>query len=324
MSAAHEDLRPEDIHLVHLPLFHTNAQVYSVLAALWAGASIVLTPRFSASRFWPVSMKHRCTFTSVVSFCTRALAEHPVPKHHYRHWGSAVCEPPTDALFGVKTIGWWGMTETVTHGIVGSTRLPNQSLSMGRPAPGYEVFVLDADGCPTPPGGVGDLYVRGARGVSLFQEYVDEPEATASAFRPDGLFITGDRVRVGAAGELYFADRSKDMLKVGGENVAASEVERVLLTVRGVREAAVVGRPDAMLGETVVAFIIPTDAGDGGLTNRAMAACETALAAFKRPTEVRIVDAFPRVTLEKVAKAELRRLLTADPPALAPRVEAGR
>jgi crotonobetaine/carnitine-CoA ligase len=313
MSAAHEDLRPDDVHLVHLPLFHTNAQVYSVLASLWAGATMVLTPRFSASRFWPISLKHRCTWTSLVTFCIRALQEQPVPEaHHYRYWGLPVCEPPSDARFRVKSIGWWGMTETVTHGIAGSTRLPNVPNSLGRAAPGYEVFVLDPDGRPVRPGAVGDLFIRGVPGLSLFQEYVDDPTATKAAFRSDGLFITGDRVRLGDHGELYFADRSKDVLKVGGENVSASEVERVILGVPGVQEVAVVGRPDPMLGETVVAFIIPTAASHVALKPRVMEACGLALASFKRPTDVRIVDSFPRAALEKVAKAELRRLLASE------------
>jgi crotonobetaine/carnitine-CoA ligase len=314
MSAVHEDLGPKDVHLVHLPLFHTNAQIYSVLASLWAGGTVVLQPKFSASRFWPTSVKHRCTWTSLVRFCVRALEEHPVPEHYYRYWGMPLCEPPSDAKFHVKTIGWWGMTETVTHGIVGSTRLPNVPNSMGRAAPGYEVFVLDSEGQPVKPGAVGDLFIRGIPGVSLFQEYVDDPAATGAAFRSDGLLITGDRVRVGVDGELYFADRSKDMLKVGGENVAASEVERVILTVSGVREVAVVGRPDAVLGETIVAFIIPTAAAasDTTLKERAVEACVISLASFKRPAEIRIVEGFPRATLEKVSKVELRRMLLSE------------
>jgi crotonobetaine/carnitine-CoA ligase len=311
MSAAHEDLGPNDVHLVHLPLFHTNAQVYSVLASLWGGGTVVLQPKFSASRFWPVSLKHRCTWTSLVRFCIRALEEHPVPEHGYRYWGMPLNDPATDAKFHVNSLGWWGMTETVTHGIVGSTRLQNAPNSMGRAAPGYEVFVLDPQGQPVLPGAVGDLFIRGVPGLSLFQEYVDDPEATRAAFRSDGLLITGDRVRLGVNGELYFADRSKDMLKVGGENVAASEVERVILAVPGVREVAVVGRPDVALGETVVAFIIPTTAAasDVTLEQRAVEACNVSLAAFKRPAEVRVVAGFPRSTLEKVSKVELRRML---------------
>ena len=73
-----------------------------------------------------MSLKQRCTWTSLVPFCVKALLEHEVPaQHYYRLWGSTVSEPPTDAHFRVKTIGWWGMTETITHGIVASPYLPN-------------------------------------------------------------------------------------------------------------------------------------------------------------------------------------------------------
>lgn len=311
--ATHEDLRPTDVHLVHLPLFHTNAQAYSVLAALWAGATVVLTPRFSASRFWPLSLKHGATWTSVVPFCVKALLEQPRPESHsYRYWGNAICEPPWDQMFGVKTIGWWGMTETIAHGVVGSTHRKDAPMSMGRPAPGYEIFVLGANGAPVGPGEVGDLYVRGTPGVSLFLEYAGDPEATKAAFRDDGLFITGDRVRLGQDGYLYFADRAKDMLKVGGENVAASEIERVIAAVPGVAEVAVVAMRHPMLDEAPAAFVIPQPDAAPGLDDRIAAACEQALAPFKRPHLVRLVDTLPRSTLEKVAKAELRAKLDAE------------
>ena len=296
-----------------LPLFHTNAQAYSVLASLWAGATVVLMPRFSASRFWPVSLKHGATWSSLVPFCLKALAEQPRPERHsYRFWGNAVCEPRWDQTFGVKTIGWWGMTETVAHGIVGSPQRKDAPMSMGRPAPGYEIFVLDAEGQPVGPGEVGDLYVKGTPGVSLFLEYAGDPEATRAAFRDDGLFITGDRVRLGPDGYLYFADRSKDMLKVGGENVAASEIERVIGAVRGVAEVAVVAMRHPMLDEAPAAFVIPQAGAGEDLEDRIAAACAEALAAFKRPHLIRLVDSLPRSTLEKIAKAELRAQLAAE------------
>jgi crotonobetaine/carnitine-CoA ligase len=313
MCAQNEDLRADDVHLVHLPLFHTNAQVYSVAAALWAGATVVLQPKFSASRFWPVSLKHGATWCSMVPFCLKAIMEQPRPERHsYRHWGNGVCAPPTDAIFGVKTIGWWGMTETMTHGTVGSASLPDAPMSMGRPSPAYDIHVVGDDGAPAKPGETGELLVGGRRGVSLFLEYAGDPEATAKAFTADGLFITGDRVRVGEEGFLYFADRSKDMLKVGGENVAASEIERVVASVEGVAEVAVVAKKHPMLDEAPVAFVIPRDMGDSGLPERVMAACKDALASFKQPHEVRLVPELPRSTLEKIAKAELRKVLEAE------------
>ncbi len=314
VNAVHESLLPSDVHLVALPLFHTNAQAYSVLATLWAGGTAVVLPRFSASRFWQISLEHRCTWFSLVPFCVRALMELEVPRHHYRRWGSAICEPPTDAHFGVRTIGWWGMTETITQGIVGATDLPNTPMSMGRPAPEYEIRVA-ADGRRCGPGETGDLAIRGIRGLSLFAEYLDNPQATAEAFDAQGFFATGDRVTVGADGSLFFADRAKDMLKVGGENVAASEIERVIALVPGVVEAAVVAKKDRMLDEVPVAFVrttLATQEERRALADAVARACAQSLAAFKVPREVRVVDELPRSTLEKIAKAQLRAQLAGE------------
>ena len=320
INAVHEDLRATDVHLVHLPLFHTNAQAYSVLATLWAGGTVVVQPRFSASRFWSTSLEHHCTWTSVVPFCVKALLPLEVPaQHHYRLWGSAISEPPTDAVFGVKTIGWWGMTETITHGIVGSPHLPNLPMSIGRPAPEYEIAVVGDDTVPlrearlVEAGGAGQLLIRGVRGLSMFQEYLGNAAATEDSFDDEGWFRTGDRIDVLPDGSLRFGDRTKDMLKVGGENVAASEIERVVLQVPGVFECAVVAKKHPMLDEVPVLFVRPiAELGEGGLAalhERLLAACTEQLASFKRPVEIRFVDDFPRSTLEKIAKAQLRELL---------------
>ena len=113
-------------------------------------------------------------------------------------------------------------------------------------------------------------------------------------------------------GFIKFGDRAKDMLKVGGENVAASEIEQVIAVVPGVREAAVVAKKHPMLDEVPVVFIIPADGVErapADLHENVMAACRKALADFKVPREIRLVDEMPRSTLEKVAKAELRKML---------------
>ena len=141
-----------------------------------------------------MSLKWGCTWASMAPFCLKALAGQPIPPdHRYRFFGNGICETPWDKLFGVKTIGWWGMTETITHGTVGNPHFPDAPMSMGRPSPAYRIHVLDESGRPVKPGETGDLYVEGQRGLSLFLEYAGDPEATARAFTPVGLFITGDR-----------------------------------------------------------------------------------------------------------------------------------
>jgi crotonobetaine/carnitine-CoA ligase len=313
INAAHEDLHADDVHHAYLPLFHTNALAYSMLATLWVGASCVIQPRFSASRFWNVALEHGCTWTSTIPFCMKALLEREIPKDHkFRLWGTAVNEPPPFAAFGVKIIGWWGMTETITHGIIGEVDQPNTPMSIGRAAPEYQIRIVEDDGAPTEVGGTGNLLIKGIPGLSLFAEYLHNEKATRESFDEHGYFITGDRVTLLENGFIRFGDRTKDMLKVGGENVAASEIEQVIAVVPGVREAAVVAKKHAMLDEVPVVFIIPqagvADA-PADLHDTVMAACRKGLADFKVPREIHFVDDMPRSTLEKVAKAELRKML---------------
>ncbi len=313
INATHELLRADDVHMVQMPLFHTNAQIYSVMAALWVGASAVVVPRFSASRFWDISLKHGCTWASMIPFFTKALMERPVPaESKYRMFGMGAVAPAINDYFRVQTVAWWGMTETMTHGIVSDPTLPQRAGAIGRPAPEYEIAVLHDDGTPCEPGETGNLFIRGIRGLSLFAEYLNNPQATRDAFDDQGFFATGDRVTVHADGFIQFADRAKDMLRVGAENVAASEIEAIILTVPGVREVAVVGRKHPMLDEVPHAFVL-VDTGystdDRTLADQVIATCREQLADFKVPRAVDLVDDLPRATLEKIAKAELRKRL---------------
>lgn len=200
------------------------------------------------------------------------------------------------------------MTETISHPIVGDTQVPNRPQTIGRAAPEYEVAVARDDGSAAEPGETGDLLVRGVPGVSLFAAYLHEPEATAAAFDERGWFVTGDRVTLTDDGSFVFAGRAKDILKVGAENVAAAEIERVVVGVAGVAEAAVVARPDPMLDEVPVVFVTTTTP-TSALAEAILAECRAKLAAFKVPREVRFVAEMPRATLEKIAKHKLRQLL---------------
>lgn len=310
MTALHLGLTPQDVGLVFFPLFHTNSLMYASLGNLWGGGSFVLLPRFSASRFWERAVRHGCTWACTSPFVLKTLALQPKPERHsFRFWGSGTTDPPLARdHFGVQGLGWFGMTETVTFPTIGYLDLANRPLAMGRPAPGYEVLVVRDDGTPVDAGESGRLLVRGIPGLSLFYEYLNDPDATAAAFDADGWMDTGDMVTPYDDGSIRYEGRGKDMLRVGAENVAAAEVERVIQQVPGVFESAVVGKPHDLLGEVPVVFVIPS--GDpGDLADRILAACRQHLADFKVPREVLFVDAFPRATLNKVSKKDLRARL---------------
>ena len=311
IGAAHLGLRADDVGLAYMPLFHTNALCYSMLATLWAGGALVLMPKFSAGRFWPVALQRKCTWASMIPFAHKALLSQPDPvgRHSFRLWGCPHSDPAVEQRWGIHTVGWWGMTETISQCIVGYRHLTNRPGAMGSAAPEYEVSVRHPDGRPVSPGETGRLLVRGVRGVSIFKEYLNDPETTAASFDDDGWFETGDMITLTESGQFQFADREKDVLKVGGENVSASEVERVILGVAGVAETAVVGRPHEMLDEVPVAFVIAAEKVNKALEQAILAQCRTQLARFKVPTEVIFVEDFARAALNKIDKTRLRAQL---------------
>ncbi len=302
----------DDICQIILPLFHTNAHSYSLLGTIWAGGTVLLQPRFSASNFWGPAVRHRATWCAIIPFCIKALLAHPTPHDHaFRIWGSAGALPDlVDDTIGITTAGGWGMTETVAMGICADPAYPGPQLAIGRPVPGYDIAVRRDEGGLCGLGESGRLYIRGVRGVTLFYEYLDEPDATAASFDAEGWFDTGDRFKIGQSGDFFFLGRDKDMLKVGGENVAASEIETVLVATGLVSEAAVVGQAHPMLDEVPVAFVIAATNAEVELEDVLLAQCREKLAAFKVPHTIHVVDTLPRSTLEKVAKNVLRDRLS--------------
>jgi crotonobetaine/carnitine-CoA ligase len=212
------------------------------------------------------------------------------------------------------------MTETVIHAIQADRRLPFPDGTMGQPVPGYECVVMDVEkGRLCEPGEIGELWVRGTRGIQLFLEYYENAEANAKSFTEDGWFKTGDRVRVDEAGNFFFCDRDKDALKVGGENVSAREVEDCCreLGVGVLADIAVVARSHEMLDMVPVVFVIKgpaAPADDEVLERQLIDHCKSKLADFKVPRAVYVVDEFPVATLDKVAKNKLREMAETMPP----------
>jgi len=307
-------LAAHDRHMAYMPLFHTNSQLWSTAAVLGAGASIVLLPRVTVRGYWDVVVKHGVTHSTMMPLIERAIAADPVPRgHRLKRLNAGRAPKAFAARCGCEAVAAYGMSETVTYTLHTDTARDWPADSIGRPAPGYEMMLVQPDTQePCGPDEQGELWVRGTRGVQLFLEYYNDPVATANAFTPDGWFRTGDIMRRDEQGQYYFCDRSKDRLKVGGENVSAHEVEVVVSQVPGVAEVAVVGQPEPALGEVPVAFVLRTaNASEEDVTVAIHAHCEQALSRFKRPRAVYFLADLPRAALGKIAKQRLRELASA-------------
>ncbi len=196
----------------------------------------------------------------------------------------------------------YGLTETVS----GDTFLDRDSTvsklgSVGRACPYLELEIWDDQGTPVPAGERGEVVLRGPK---VFKGYWRDPEATSTAFA-GGWFHTGDVGVKDEDGFVYIVDRLKDMIVSGGENIAGSEVERVLYEHDAVVEAAVVGRPDDRWGEVPVAYVVL--APEATVTpDELIEHCREQLAKFKVPKAVTVIDALPRNPSGKVLKRELR------------------
>ncbi len=303
-----QSLTRDDRYLVCLPYFHINAQSYSTVPVFAAGGSIVLMERFTKTRFWDVVAETRPTVASFVPALTKMLyLEPPGPQdrqHGFRLWGGGARATGLEKRFGVRTIGWFGMTETISVPVATSPLDAGRNGAIGWVNTGYRVRILDEGGRPCGPGETGEIEVWGVPGISLMKGYLKNPEATAETISPDGWLKTGDNVVADEDGYITYVNRKKDMLKVGGENVAASEIERVAMTHPAVSEAAAIGIPDRILGE-VPKLVVILNAGFGPCEQELIDWCRGRLASFKVPREVEFRDELPRATLEKVAKKTL-------------------
>ncbi len=311
--AAAMRLAPEDRFLVVLPLFHANAQNYSTMGTLVGGGTLLLMSRFSASRILAQAVRHRASVASLFAAPMRMLlAQTPTPDWRAHRLRTVLFAQNLtrsefarwDALIGAPLQQLYGMTETVGPPTMNPLVGERHADSIGRPTLGYTCRVVDADGVDVAPGEPGELLVGGVPGVSLMAGYLHNPEATAAAL-VDGWLHTGDVVVADAGGFLRFVDRQKDMIKRAGENVAASEVEAVLLAHPAVRDAAVLGVPDPIRDEQIVGFVVLADPADV-TPEELIAWCGERLARFRVPSAVELVEALPRTAVGKIQKHVLR------------------
>lgn len=305
-------VRPEDRVLTVLPLFHANAQYYTTMASLVSGATCVLLSRFSASRFVEQATHHRATIASLFAAAIRMILTHE-PKADWRaHQLRAVLFAQNlspqevqawNERIGAPLLQLYGMTETIGPPLINPLSSERRVDSIGRVSVGYTCQVLRDDGTPAAVGEPGQLLVGGLPSVSLMGGYLDDQHATEDTLA-DGWLRTGDVVRVDHDGFFYFVDRAKDMIKRAGENVAASEVEAVLRAHPAVADAAVVGRPDPIRDEEIVAFVVPRNP-DIDL-DEVMRFCTERLAKFRVPGAIMLRAELPRTAVGKVQKGVLR------------------
>lgn len=305
-------LQENDRSFIVLPLFHGNAQYYSTMSALVVGASIALTEKFSASRYFAQAKALGGTVGSLFAAPIRMILakEYEAQDHGIRLilFAQSIAEHQImefEETFSTKLLQMYGMTETVGVPLINPINDIRKNMSIGKPSVGYEVTLLDENGNEVADGEVGQIAVKGIRGRTLMKGYFKNEEANREAFMQDWL-LTGDNAYVGKDGYFYFVDRMKDMIKRSGENVAANEVESVLVEHEAVYEAAVIGIPDEMRDEAIKAYVI-LNQGFTVSESQLMEYCQERLAKFKVPECIEFVEDFPRTPVGKIQKHILRK-----------------
>ena len=298
----------QDMFLTYMPLFHVNAQMWATAIVLGVGGSMVLLPKVSVSRYWSIVVKYGVTHHSMMPLILYSVGDQVPADHKLKYLGVAEL-PKLNPVWRARFHSIYGSSETVTHAICSNVRRDEPENVLGKTVPGYQCQVMDPEtGAVCGSGESGELWVKGTRGIQMFLEYYNDPKATESAF-VDGWYKTGDLLKVGENGYMYFLHRLKDMIKVGGENVGVDEVEKVIKQLPQVKQVAVVAKQDPKLQEVPVAFVIPHTAMDHDVLEKlVLDQCREHLSHFKIPRMVRIVDEFPRAVLNKVAKNKLREI----------------
>ncbi|QNE46836.1 AMP-binding protein [Glaciihabitans sp. INWT7] len=305
--ARHNRLSAADRGYNPLPLFHVNAEVVGLLSTLVAGAALVLDRRFRRTGFWELMVDRRVTWINAVPAILAVLArdeELRVPEgvRFIRSASAPLPDAVRDAFAGTPLVVSWGMTEGASQ--IAATPLgePLRDGSVGPPV-GGEVSVRDERGREVADGEVGSLWVRG---TGIVRSYFGG--RASDRFDADGWLSTGDLGRVDSDGWVYLSGRSDDVINRGGEKFYPAEVEDVLLEDLRIREAVVIGRPDAILGQVPVAYVIAASAAasDPSLATELAALCETRLPRFKRPVEIKVVDDVPRAATGKVQRRRVR------------------
>ncbi|MDJ0344550.1 AMP-binding protein [Streptomyces sp. H10-C2] len=299
------------------PLFHITGMVAQLSSAIANGATLALANRFEAGVVLEAFQEHRPAYTVGPATAFMALMARPeATREHfasfrYIYSGGAPLPPAVvegfRERFGPYLRNGYGLTECTAPcaSVPGDQEAPvdpaSGTLSVGVPGPNTMVRIIDELGADVPFGTHGEIAVRGP---IVIPGYWNRPVESAAAL-PGGELRTGDIGFMDEAGWLYVVDRKKDMINASGFKVWPREVEDVLYTHPSVREAAVVGIPDAYRGESVKAYV-SLRPGRSAEAAELIAYCKERLAAYKYPREVEVLDELPKTTSGKILRRELK------------------
>ncbi len=292
-----------------LPLFHGAATVATCLHAVYAGATICLSPRFSATKFWDEIRESGATeFNALGSIIPMLLAQPPSPRdrEHKVERAFAAPAPPEvlyrfEARFGIHIIEGYGSTET--KNVTYNPREGRKVGSIGKPTASTILEIHDERGVQLLPGEVGEIVYRPRMANIMFKGYHRDPEATLAGM--SGMWWhTGDLGYVDHDGFFYFVDRKKDAMRRRGENISSQEVEAALMLFPGIHEAAAVA-VHSELGEDEVMAVVEVADADSFDLQALFAHCDKTMPHFMVPRYFRIA-ALPRTPTGKIRKVALR------------------
>jgi acyl-CoA synthetase (AMP-forming)/AMP-acid ligase II len=311
-------LGPDDRYLMVNPYFHQFGLKAGILACLTGGATMLPQPVFDVDRVLARVAEEKVTVLPGAPTLYHSILDHSDREKHdlstLRVAVTGAADIPVELIRRVNdelpfslVITGYGLTETGTA----TSTSPDDDFetvatTVGRPRPGFELRIADADGQDVPTGEAGEVIVKGP---TVMTGYLDDPEATKNTLSDDGWLRTGDLGVLDDRGCLRIVGRIKDMFIVGGFNVYPAEIENALLRHPDVKQAAVIGIPDERMGEVGMAFVV-THSGNADGGAEILTWCRDQMANYKVPRTIEIVDELPMNATGKVVKDELRARVT--------------
>ena len=312
-----------------LPLHHANAFSISLPTMLLAGGCLVFPDRFHASTFWDDIVNCGVTaiqFQGVIPAILLKLPESPLERAHKVKFAlCAGCEPSLheefERRYRLPLVEMWAMTETGRMTTAHEEPRMIHTRALGRSVHGAELRAVDANDNEVPVGQGGEMVIRHSAETprqGFFSGYLKNQQATDEAWR-NGWFHTGDVVKRDESGMYFFMDRSKNIIRRAGENIAAAEIEECITSHDKVKQVAVIAVPDEIREEEVMALVIPNASDQAGehFARELFDYCCERLAYFKAPAYFLFVDKLPTTSSQKIQKVKIF------PPGTDPRKEPG-